>query len=312
MARVVENRDNLLLIGFLLGAGLLLLLGRPLIKDQVMITWGLTFGGTTAVVVLLASLYRVQLELKASQHELARKEAELNFALEVQQALFPRYLPVNSGLDFAAVCIPARGVSGDYYDIAQFSQGRLVFAIADVSGKGISAAILVSNLQAIFRLLAESGAPPEEICARINTHLHQVTDSSKFATLFYAEWDEATCLLRYVNAGHHAPLLIGKERNCRLEEGGMPLGIMPNAKFQAGEVRLYPGDLIVLFSDGIIEANSIDGEEFGEARLEALVREHLHLPVSEIQDRILRRVTEWCSAQEDDMTLLIARVKERV
>ncbi|MEM4405069.1 MAG: PP2C family protein-serine/threonine phosphatase [Nitrososphaerota archaeon] len=309
MARVVENKDNLLLIGFLLGAGLLLLLGRSLIKDQVMVTWGLTFSGTTAVVILLASLYRVQLELRASQHELARKEAEINFALEVQQALFPRYLPANSSLDFTAICIPARGVSGDYYDVIQFSQGRLVFAIADVSGKGISAAILVSNLQAVFRLLAESGAPPEEICARINTHLHQVTDSSKFATFFYAEWDETTHLLRYVNAGHHAPLLIGRERKCRLEKGGMPLGILPNAKFQAGEVQLYPGDLIVLFSDGIIEANSTEGEEFGEARLETLVRECLDLPVGEIQDRILKAIAEWGSV-EDDMTLLIARVKE--
>lgn len=262
--------------------------------------------------VLLASLYRVQLELRASQHELARKEAEINFALEVQQALFPRHLPANSSLDFTAVCIPAYGVSGDYYDIVQVSKGRLVFAIADVSGKGISAAILVSNLQAVFRLLAESGAPPKEICARINTHLYQVTDSSKFATLFYAEWDETSRLLRYVNAGHHAPLLIGRERNCRLEKGGMPLGIMPNVEFQVGELELRPGDLIVLFSDGIIEANSVDGEEFGEERLEALVREHIDRSVDEIQDRILKNLTEWVGVQEDDMTLLIARVKEHL
>ena len=110
------------------------------------------------------SLYRVQLELQSSRRQLARKEAELSFALEVQQALFPRHLPESNGLEFAAVCIPARGISGDYYDVVQFPDGRLVFAIADISGKGISAAILMANVQALLRTLSETGNPPAEVC----------------------------------------------------------------------------------------------------------------------------------------------------
>src|SRR5204862_6154762 len=132
--------------------------------------------------VLLVALYRVQLELKSSRHQLARKEAELSFALEVQQALFPRQLPDQHGLEFSGICIPARGISGDYYDVMQLPDGRLVFAIADISGKGISAAILMANLQAVLRTLAAANLSPCEICSRLNLHLLQVTDESKFAT----------------------------------------------------------------------------------------------------------------------------------
>src|SRR5262249_10876746 len=151
----ISRRDKLYLLGFLLGAGLLLFLGRDLLQSSIIVTYGLTFGGTTVAAVLLAVLYRLRLELRASQHELSRKEAELNFALEVQRALFPHQLPLDGGLQFSAVCIPARGISGDYYDVMELPDGRIVFAIADISGKGISAAILMANLQAVMRTLAQ-------------------------------------------------------------------------------------------------------------------------------------------------------------
>ena len=165
----IESRDKVYLIGFVVAAGLLLFLGRGLVQGSALATWGLTFGATTAVAVLLVSLYRVQLELQSSRRQLARKEAELSFALEVQQALFPRHLPESNGLEFSAVCIPARGISGDYYDVVQFPDGRLVFAIADISGKGISAAILMANVQALLRTLSKTGNPPAEVCKTVES-----------------------------------------------------------------------------------------------------------------------------------------------
>jgi sigma-B regulation protein RsbU (phosphoserine phosphatase) len=307
----IEGRDKIYLIGFLVGAGVLLFLGRSLVQGSALATWGLTFGATTVVAVLLVSLYRVQLELQSSRRQLARKEAELSFALEVQMALFPRHLPDQHGLEFAAVCIPARGISGDYYDVMQFPDGRLVFAIADISGKGISAAILMANLQALLRTLSETGMPPAEVCKRLNHHLHQVTDASKFATFFYGEWNAAQRRLTYVNAGHYAPVLLGSSRGRQLEEGGLPLGLFSNSEFQTGEVMLQPGDVLALFSDGITEATSARGEEFGEGRLQAEIEKHTDKPLAEIQAGVLEAVRNWAGDElEDDMTLLMVRAIE--
>lgn len=304
----MSGRDRIYLIVFLLGAGVLLFLGRGFVQGSALATWGLTFGATTAVAVLLVSLYRVQLELKSSRRQLARKEAELSFALEVQQALFPHQLPDKNGLEFAAVCIPARGISGDYYDVMQFPDGRLVFAIADISGKGISAAILMANLQALLRTLAETGNPPGVVCAKLNNHLHQVTDASKFATFFYGEWNVAERRLRYVNAGHNAPIVLGSLSGRQLAEGGFPLGMFSCAEFQTGEVTLQPGDLLVLYSDGITEATSRSGEEFGEKRLQTQIENGGGKPLAEVQATILEAVRNWAGDEpEDDMTLLMVR-----
>jgi sigma-B regulation protein RsbU (phosphoserine phosphatase) len=307
-AFTIEGRDKVYLVGFVVGAGLLLFLGRGLVQGSALATWGLTFGATTLVAVLLVSLYRVQLELQASRRQLARKEAELSFALEVQQALFPHHLPENSGLEFSAVCIPARGISGDYYDVMQFPDGRLVFAIADISGKGISAAILMANVQALLRTLSETGNPPAEVCKRLNDHLHQVTDASKFATFFYGEWNAAERRLRYVNAGHYAPVVLGSFVGRRLSEGGFPLGMFPGAEFQTGEVTLQPGDLLALYSDGLTEATSNDGEDFGDTRLQSAIEELSDRPLAEIQAGVLAAVRKWAGDElEDDMTLLMVR-----
>jgi sigma-B regulation protein RsbU (phosphoserine phosphatase) len=304
----IEGRDKVYLVGFLVGAGLLLFLGRGLVQGSALATWGLTFGATTAVAVLLVSLYRVQLELQSSRRQLARKEAELSFALEVQQALFPRHLPESNGLEFAAVCIPARGISGDYYDVMQFPDGRLVFAIADISGKGISAAILMANVQALLRTLSETGLPPAEVCKKLNHHLHQVTDASKFATFFYAEWDAAERRLSYVNAGHYAPVLLGSLCGRQLSEGGFPLGMFPSSEFQTGAVTLKPGDLLALYSDGLTEAASKNGEDFGEGRLQAEIEKRSDQTLAEIQAGVLEAVRKWAGDElEDDMTLLMVR-----
>ena len=301
-------RDRIYLFVFLVGAGLLLYVGRGLIAMSAYATFGLTFAGTTAAAVLGMVLYRVQLELRTSRHELARKEAELNFALEVQQALFPKQFPADGGLEFSAVCVPARGIGGDYYDILQRSDGRLAFAIADISGKGISAAILMSNVHAVLRTLFDAGHPAGELCSQLNRHLHRVTAGTKFATAFYAEWSERDRCLTYVNAGHPASILLGSCSGQLLQTGGPPLGMFPATDFPVGRLVMQPSDMMVLYSDGITEAGENSEREFGEARLEATVKQHLEKPLDEIRQHVLKAVRDWSGDEvEDDMTLLIVR-----
>jgi len=307
---VAGMRDKIYLSTFLFGAGLLLYVGRDLLEKSAVVTWGLTFGGTTAAAVLGLALYRVQFELRASRHELARKEAELNFALEVQQALFPRrFPPPDTGLEFAAVCVPARGISGDYYDVMQLGTSRVVFAIADISGKGISAAILMSGLQAVSRTLAEAGLSPAEVCSRLNLYLYRITDRSRFATFFYCEWNPSERRLSYVNAGHPVPIVIGSNSGRELVEGGPVLGIFSDGAYEVGNVVLQTGDLVVFYSDGITEAGVLNENEFGESRLAEVVAAGLRKPLSEIQREILESTRRWSGReQEDDMTLLLVRV----
>jgi len=304
-------RDRIYLVGFLVGAGILLYLGRGLVAKSELVTFGLTFVGTTSVAVLGMALYRVQLELRASRHELARKEAELNFAREVQEALFPREFPADSGLEFSAVCVPARSISGDYYDILKTPDGRLVFTLADVSGKGISAAILMSNVHAVLRVLTTSNLSASEVCSKLNRHFHQVAANSRFATLFYGEWNRAERRLTFINAGHNPPLLIRHARRERLEAGGPPLGIFPDTEYPAGSLGFEPGDLLVLYSDGITEAGIERGEAFGEARLEALVAGGREKALHEIQREVLAAARTWSQGEaEDDMTLLLVRAQQ--
>ncbi|MFB3921110.1 MAG: PP2C family protein-serine/threonine phosphatase [Terriglobia bacterium] len=292
----------------LLGAGILLFLGRHLFRESEFVTWGLTFGGTTAAGLLGMALYRVQLELRASRQELAMKQAELNFALQVQRALFPREFPVDRGLEFSGVCVPARGISGDYFDVVPLTNGCVVFAIADISGKGISAAILMSNLQAVLRILANSGHSPGEVCARLNLHLNQVTDGGRFATIFYAEWNPESRLLRYVNAGHNAPLLLEEGSVEQIDPCAPPLGLFLESEFQVGERTLKPGSVMALYSDGLSEAGIDRGREYGETRLAAIVTEHACKPLAEIQHHVLDSVHQWAGQElEDDLTLLLVR-----
>lgn len=305
-------RDKVYILSFLVGAGLLLYAGRSLLQESAIVTWGLTFAGTTAAGVLGMALYRVQLELRASRQELAMKQAELNFALEVQRALFPRQLPADRGLEFSGVCVPARGISGDYYDVVPLSNGRVAFAIADISGKGISAAILMSNLHAVLRTLAAAGCTPAEIGARLNRHLHQVTEGLRFATIFYGEWDPGARCLSYLNAGHNAPILVTSNRVQRLVPCGPPLGLFPDFELGVRECRLEPGDLLALFSDGVTEAGIQHGKEFGEEQLERIITAHAGKPLAEIQQEVLAAVARWAGPEaEDDVTLLLVRATER-
>jgi phosphoserine phosphatase RsbU/P len=301
-------RDKIYLASFLLVAGVFTYAGRGFLARSVLVTWGLTFAGTTAAAVLGMALYQVQAQLRLSRRELALKEAEISFAREVQQALFPRRFPLDSGLEFSGVCVPAAGISGDYYDILELSDGRLMFAVADVSGKGIPAALLMSNVHAGLRILVEAGHAPAELCKQLNRHLCRITEAHHFVTLFYAEWDRTEQRLTYVNAGHTVPVLVGTRGSQRLESGGIPIGLLPHQCFEAGSATLEPGDLVVLYSDGITEAGVLKTEPFGECRLEALIETHRRKPLLEIEREVLDAVRKWSGNEpHDDMTLLLVR-----
>jgi sigma-B regulation protein RsbU (phosphoserine phosphatase) len=307
----MSRRDKLYLIGFLLVAGLLLFLGRNQLPQSVVVAWGLTFAGSVTVAILLLALYRFRMALRESRRELDRQEAELGFALKVQQALFPRSLPEDRGLEFAATCLPARGVSGDYYDVFQLEDGRLIFAIADISGKGISAAILMASLQALLRAVVPNGSSPSDVCRRLNNHLHQITDSSRFATFFYAEWNQEKRQIAYVNAGHNPPFLFTGDGRQSLDLGGFPLGVMPESDYETGEVRLQWGDTIVLYSDGITEAGLSEDRPFGEQRLAEIIETHQGKSLKDIQSRVLGAVRSWLRNEpEDDVTLVLVRAQD--
>lgn len=179
--------------------------------------------------------------------------------------------------------------------------------LAYPAGKG-SAAILMSNLHAVLRTLAKAASSPAELCAQLNRHLHQVTKGLRFATIFYGDWNRAERRLRYVNAGHNIPILMGSCRGCQLEPSGPPLGLFLGTEYRVGEVTLQPGDTIVLYSDGVTEAGIEKGKEFGEARLEATIRAHGKKSLAEIQQQVLMALRNWAGEElEDDMTLLLVR-----
>ncbi len=305
-------RERFYFGGALAVAGLLIFLGRDLLATSVVVSWTLTLGVTGLVAALTVAFYKVRAELQVSRHALARNEAELSFALQVQRALFPKELPQDAGLEFSAICIPARGISGDYYDVLRLEDGRLAFLLADISGKGISAAILMANLQALLRATVEAHTAPEKVCHRLNHHLCRVTEASRFATLFYGEWDPARNRFRYVNAGHLAPIVVGSNDGHRFERGGYPLGLFENATYDAGELQLRPGDLLVLYSDGITEKGESRGQEFGLERLRRMLHEDAARPLEEIQSRLIDEVSRWGGAEpEDDMTIMLVRVGGR-
>ena len=246
-----------------------------------------------------------------------RLDRELEIARDVQQHLFPQILPHVEGLDFAGYCRPAQGVGGDYYDFVRLPQECLGIAVGDVSGKGIAAALMMASLQASLR--GQTIKPCEslaEMIQNINRLVYDASANNRYATFFYAQYEPNCQRLRYVNAGHNAPLLYrngkGQASVLRLEEGGTVVGLFPEFPFQEGRVNLEKGDILVAFTDGISEAlNSVE-EEFSEERLIKVVREseEKRTAASLISD-ILERVDRFTASapQHDDMTLVVVRVQ---
>lgn len=240
---------------------------------------------------------------------------QLQVAAEVQKMLFPRALPTVQGLEYAGVCRPARTVGGDYYDFLQLQENRLTVAVGDISGKGVSAALLMANLQGLLRSLAPiHQAAPEELAAALNRHLCESNDGSKFATLFCGFFDAGSGRMEYVNAGHCPPLLFratGTEPTTSLDPTGTVLGLFQDVAYQRRSAVLGSGDLLAIYTDGVVEAESVQEEEFGEQRLRETIQELRSEPLPEILTAVLDEVSRFTGGrpQQDDLTLVLARVE---
>ena len=252
-----------------------------------------------------------------------RLERELEIAKEVQEQLFPQQAPQMKRLEVTGLCLPARVVSGDYYDFLQLSPQCLGIAIGDICGKGISAALLMANLQATLRsdvlnlalplqpvAQANGDAAVSRLMRLLNHQIYSFTSSNKFASLFYGVYDDSRLTLTYCNAGHNPPLYFGDGGFQRLTVGGTVVGIFPDAEYEHACLTLRPGDLFVAYTDGIVESVNEYGEEFGEQRLIQLIQRNRTLTAADIQKVIVEEVVRWSFEEErdDDMTLIIARI----
>lgn len=252
------------------------------------------------------------------EKEKERLETELEIAREVQNQLYPKQMPPVKGLRLTVECDPARMVSGDYYDYQVIPPGRLAFAIGDVAGKGISAALLMATLQAALRAqvnqYAESDTKGEaldaaELVGKLNRQIFANTAPEKYATFFFALYDSATQVLTYTNAGHLPPLLIRNGAAIPLEVNGTVVGAFPFSKYEESKLQLQPDDLLVCYTDGITEPENAYGEMFGEQRLIEMVIKNAHLDSLVIIRTVMEAVKNWTGTPElqDDMTLLVAR-----
>jgi len=250
--------------------------------------------------------------------ELLRRELVL--ATEVQQRLLPRAAPVGVSVDLAGFCEPASGVGGDYYDFISVDKQQVGLAIADVAGKGMPAALMMSTVQATLRSLtaqSDSATPRDSLAkmvTRLNHLLFNSTGGHNYVTFFYANFDETNQQLTYVNAGHNPPLHLrcnGSTRFTELTLGGLIAGCFEHSKYDQGTIQMEPNDLLFMYTDGLTEARNREGEEFGEFRVKETLAATSALSVTQIRDQILRRVKDWCLnvPLHDDLTFVVMKVK---
>jgi sigma-B regulation protein RsbU (phosphoserine phosphatase) len=248
--------------------------------------------------------------------EKERLESELAIAREVQNQLFPKNVPFTRSLELTGVCNPARMVSGDYYDFMSLSENALAFAIGDVAGKGISAALLMATIQSTMRtqLSSVNGNGPShlstaKLVANLNRQLYATTAPEKYATFYFALYDDSSHTLTYTNAGHLAPILLRGSTISTLDSTGTVVGAFPIARYAEKTIELQQGDTLVAYTDGIIEPENAYGEMFGEERLQELLVKHARADSQEIIARIMEAVNQWTGSSElqDDMTMVVAR-----
>jgi sigma-B regulation protein RsbU (phosphoserine phosphatase) len=259
----------------------------------------------------LLEILRTQIERGASRRrQLQAEEQEMEDVEAVQRGFLPKEIPQLPGYEISGAWLPARVVGGDYFDIEAFSESKMAISIADVSGKGMSAALLMSNLQAALKATASEEVPPEQLCAKVNRIICGNVPLGKFITAFYGLLDGSCNRLVFTNAGHNAPILARRDGSwLRLGEGGPPLGLFPDWTYERGAVQFSAGDRLVLFTDGVTEVCDAAGEEFGEERLLAVLLENRHLNAGELQERILAEVAKFSGGRfQDDATLVVLAV----
>ncbi len=243
-------------------------------------------------------------ELGAARIEL--QERELQRAEEIQRSLLPGQIPQIPGFEVAAAWLPARTVGGDYYDVLRLGDRRLGICIADVVGKGVSAALLMANVQAAVHAFASDTESPAGLCAKVNRLLCENIATGKFVTFLYGVLDGDDRAFRFCNAGHSYPILAADASVRTLDQGGAVLGVFPDWKYEDSTVELRPGDRLLLFTDGITEARDADGNEFEDAGIAAFARANNTLSARELNTRLLAQTSAFCNAQfEDDATLLV-------
>ncbi len=242
---------------------------------------------------------------------LRMSEQEVEEARKIQQGLLPKEIPQFPSFEIAGAWQPARVVSGDYFDVIRLSGSKFALCIGDVVGKGMPAALLMSNLQAAVKAFASEWMPPQELCDRVNQVITSNIAPGKFITFFYALVDTERKTLAYANAGHNPPALVRRDGStARFTEGGTVLGVFADSQYQQQEEKLAPGDRIVLFTDGLTEATDSDGEQLGEERLIGLVASSRELRSEALQQRVLEAVREFCHGNfDDDATLVVVSVE---
>jgi len=265
-------------------------------------------------VIISAGLFLLLLSLELADKVTMKRDLEI--AREIQTWLVPSQPPEVSGAQIAFATRPQNSVAGDYYDAFYPNpdeKGRLVVVIADVAGKSVPAALLMATLQASLRTIAGEGASVSDLVTRLNRYAcaHSL-EGRRFTTAVFSEYDTATRTLTYVNAGHNAPIL--RRANGKLETletGGLPLGIEVGSKYETATIELQPGDALILFTDGVVEAFNERGEEFGNDRWFGAIRNLPDWNAQETLQFLMKRVDEFAGAtrQSDDITCLVFRAK---
>jgi hypothetical protein len=303
-----------LVAGGVFGSALAILINPLIVLYQMRFALMIvTVNGVLALAVGLVTYtyeqMRRQIEAAAVVH--ARFEQEMALAREIQMDLLPKSYPRVPGLEMFGFTVPARHVGGDCYDVIDLGHGRLGITIGDVSGKGTPAAILMANVQASVRALAETGMPESLLIERVNRVVCASTDDNAFITFFYCVVDSNTGELSYVNAGHNPPFVLRPDgTRTELTEGGLVLGFAPGARYAEGRIALAPGDALVMFTDGVTEATNESGEMYGEARLYDVIAQHRASGPREIEERVYASVTRFADGapQTDDLTMVVVKM----
>lgn len=265
------------------------------------------------VLTTLASVAAIRVEnarLLEEQIDRQRLEHELQLASEIQQRFQPTAPPQVPGYELQGISFPCYEIGGDYYDFIEREDGRLIITLGDVSGKGTAAALLMSSLHAAVHAQAASHDSLVDTISAVNRYLADNIPPNRFVTLFYAELSPKTGALSFLNAGHNPPLIVHQAGTVeQLSSGGLPLGIKPDAVFREGRTQLQPGDVMVIYSDGVSEAGNPQGEEFGVKRLSDTVMRNMESSASGIRDRIESALTKFSegTAAADDITLVIVK-----
>jgi sigma-B regulation protein RsbU (phosphoserine phosphatase) len=248
--------------------------------------------------------------LYEEEKQLRQYEQDLQMARNIQNNLLPNKNPTIPGFEVAGKSYAAREVGGDYFDFIDLGNGRWNIALGDVSGKGIAAALLMANLQATLRTQAQSNIFLVDSVAKTNRFLYFNTEANQFATLFCGVLDAPAKTFTYVNAGHNYPFLLTPAGQFQeLHTGGLILGLLPEVSFAENKRQLSPGEILVIYSDGVTEAENELEDQFGEKRLQEMIKQNQNCSAEELVDRIYNAVTEFCGSakQSDDITLVIIK-----